>query len=280
MKKVSVFPSRHKAFDPESAAQAVKIIQENGAVALLSVDYEYSGIDAEYVENSELGNTEMLVVLGGDGSILGAAREFGHCNVPILGINHGRLGFLAELEKSDAEGFKKILQGDYTVNNHAMIVIEVGGKSFFALNDAVMHRGGFSRMIDFVIYVDDKPMGNIISDGLIVSTPTGSTAYSFSAGGPIADPALDVIIITPICPHDLNSRSIILPMDKTIRIVVKDVEKSKSVITIDGQLAHMLDDGEEIIIKRGGKVGLVRSKGSIFYDRLRKKLFEKNNGGC
>lgn len=280
MKKISVLPNKHKELNLESISQIVSMITESGAKALMDNDFKQSGIEAEYVDNSELGNADMLVVLGGDGTILGAAREFCPYKIPVLGINHGRLGFLAEIEKSDEESFRKVLRGEYTVEKHTMLDINIGEKSFCALNDAVIHRGGFSRMLKFVLYIEDIAVNEIMSDGLIVSTPTGSTAYSFSAGGPIVDPSLDVLLVTPICPHDLNSRSIILPSHKTVRIVIEEAESNESMLTIDGQTGHMLSNGDEIKINGGGKVGLVRAEGSVFYEKLRRKLFNKNNGGC
>jgi NAD+ kinase len=158
--------------------------------------------------------------------------------------------------------------------------VRIGEKSFCALNDAVIHRGGFSRMLKFVLYIEDIAINDILSDGLIVSTPTGSTAYSFSAGGPIVDPSLDVLIVTPICPHDLNSRSLIIPASKTVRIVIKEAQENEAMLTIDGQMGHMVNSGDEIVVKGGGKVGLIRAEGSIFYEKLRRKLFNKSNGGC
>ena len=280
MKRISIIPNKHKEVDMESVAQIVSIINENGATALLGKEYEHSGIGAEYVESAQLGDADMLIVLGGDGTILGAAREFCPYRIPVLGINHGSLGFLAEVEKSERESLIKILKGQYTVDQHIMLDVRVGDKAFCALNDAVIHRGGFSRMLKFVLYIEDIAVNEIFSDGLIISTPTGSTAYSFSAGGPIVDPSLDVLIVTPICPHDLNSRSLIIPSSKTVRIVVKEAQENESMLTIDGQLGHTIESGDEIVVKGGGKVGLVRAEGSIFYEKLRRKLFNKSNGGC
>lgn len=280
MKKIAVIPNIYKDPNLSGTKQVVKMILSSGAEALLAKEYRESGIDAKYVDTSEFGSADMLVVLGGDGTILGVAREYGEFDIPILGINHGNLGFLAEIEKTDSESFAKILNGEYTVASHMTLNVNVGKTKFNALNDAVIHRGGFSRMIEFSLYIEDKLVNSFLADGLIISTPTGSTAYSLSAGGPIADPVLEILIVTPICPHDLYSRSIILPAYKDVRITIKNAEKYEAMITIDGQTGYSLKSDEDILVSGDKKIGLVRSVDSSFYKKLRKKMFEKHNGGC
>lgn len=277
MRTIAVIPNKYIDFNLSEIKQVVEMIKESGADALLDIEYQGSGIDARYVKHTQLTDADMLVVLGGDGTILTAAREYSEYDVPILGINHGHLGFLAEIEKSEAESFKNVLKGEYSVAKHMMLDVKVGDKSFNALNDAVFHRGGFSRMIEFSLYIDDKLVSSNLADGLIIATPTGSTAYSLSAGGPIVDPELEILIVTPICSHDLYSRSIILPVHKGVRIVIKDAVKYDAMLTLDGQIGYEIKSGEDIIVSGGKKIGLVRTNGSSFYDKLRKKIF---NGGC
>lgn len=276
MRKIAVIPNELKDKNLSGTKKVVEMIKASGADALLGNGYRESGIDAYYVSDAELGGADMLVVLGGDGTILSAAREYGAFDIPILGINHGHLGFLAEIEKTESEGLANVLKGEYTVAKHMMLDVKVGGKSFSALNDAVIHRGGFSRMIEFLLYIDNKLVNSSLADGLIISSPTGSTAYSLSAGGPIADPELEIIIVTPICPHDLYSRSIILPAHKGVSIIIKDAEKHEAMLTLDGQTGLSLKRGEGITICGGKKIGLVRTNDSSFYEKLRRKLF---NGG-
>ncbi|OQB15946.1 MAG: putative inorganic polyphosphate/ATP-NAD kinase [Firmicutes bacterium ADurb.Bin193] len=278
MKKIAIIPNRNKDSDLSVAGRVAGLIKESGAEALILREYNLNGIDVRYVDREGLADADMLVVLGGDGTILSAAREYGDLGIPLLGINLGHLGFLAEIERTEEDTLCDILKGNYTVAEHMTLDVSVGGERFTALNDAVIHRGGFSRMLEFSLYIDDKLVNSVLADGLIISTPTGSTAYSLSAGGPIADPVLEVLIVTPICPHDLYSRSIILPVYKDIRISVRDAVKSGAYLTMDGQCGYELKANEDVSVSGGKKISLVRAYGSSFYEKLREKIFEKQDG--
>ncbi len=280
MRRIAVIPNKIKDPDLSATRNLVETIKSCGARPILPSAYQNSGIGADYGGTGELGRSDMLVVLGGDGTILAAAREFAESEAPILGINYGHLGFLAEIERTEDIDFVSILNGDYTVARHMTLNVTAGGERFCALNDAVIHRGSSSKMLEFSLYIDDNRVNTILADGLIISTPTGSTAYSLSAGGPIADPALEILIVTPICPHDLSSRSIILPAYKDVCIAVKTAPQSEAVLTVDGQNGCSLKSGDEVAVGGGKKIGLVRTKHSSFYEKLRRKLYENRNGGC
>ena len=279
LKKIAVIPNKNKDLNLEGTKQIVDMIMASGIEALLENEYRESGINARYVDKSEFAGADMLVVLGGDGTILTAAREYGMYNVPLLGINHGRLGFLAEIEKTDTDSFLKVIKGEYNIAYHMMLKVKIGDLGFCALNDAVIHRGGFSRMLEFSLSIDKKHVTSILADGLIISTPTGSTAYSLSAGGPIADPALEVLIVTPICSHDLHSRSIILPSCKDVQISLKGSKSCRAYLALDGQNRYDIKGEENIIVSGGDKIGLVRTNDSSFYEKLRMKFYNKQNGG-
>ncbi|MCK9478509.1 MAG: NAD(+)/NADH kinase [Firmicutes bacterium] len=273
MNKIAVIPNEYKDKKLEGTKQAISMIHSAGLVPLLDAQYKDTNINARYVEKTEFGNADMLVVLGGDGTILSAAREYGHYNIPFLGVNYGQLGFLTEVERADDNSFLKVLNGEYVIEPHMMLDVVAGNDKYCALNDAVIHRDGFTKMLDISLYVEHKHISTVRSDGVVIATPTGSTAYSLSAGGPICDPLLEVIIITPICPHNLHSRSIIVPGHKDVEVRVKEPEEHRASLTIDGQKAHCIKNDEEIIITGGRKIELVRTGENLFYEKLRKKLY-------
>ncbi|NLB80252.1 MAG: NAD(+)/NADH kinase [Clostridiaceae bacterium] len=275
MKRIAVIPNTYKDKNLEGTKQAVSIIKSAGIVPMLDEQYKGCGIEAEYVEKTEFSKADMLVVLGGDGTILSTVSEYGIYDIPLLGINHGRLGFLTEIEKADGDSLLNVLKGEYTVQWHMMLDVAVGAERFNALNDAVIHRGNSSKMLQISLYVEDALVSCAKSDGLIIATPTGSTAYSLSAGGPIADPVLDVIIATPICPHNLHSRSIIVPANKKVKVCIEKDKRQQPVLIIDGQKQYPIIDDEEIVITGGSKIGLVRTRGNSFYEKLRRKLYLK-----
>ena len=275
MKKVAVIPNTYRDKNLDGTRQTVGIIQSLGIIPMLDRQYENSGINAEYVEGHEFSTAEMLIVLGGDGTILSAVSEYGVHDIPLLGINHGQLGFLTEIEKTDTQGLVRALRGEFYIEWHMMLDVEAGNKSFGALNDAVIHRGGFARILETSLYVEGQLVSCAKSDGIIISTSAGSTAYSLSAGGPIVYPSLEVILATYVCPHNLHSRSIVLPASKEIRVVMHSAEKQHSTLTIDGQKSCEIKDGDQVTIKKGGAIGLARINSNSFYDKLRKKLYLK-----
>ena len=269
MNKIAVIPKKTK-YGIETLVQTIK---NHGLQPLLPLDCADCGVDAVYTDNIGLKQADMIIVLGGDGSLLSAARDFFDDGIPLLGINHGNLGFLTELEKNDTEALDDILRGNFVTAKHTILSAKIGGKCFKALNDAAMHRGISARMLNISVYIGTKIINSFRADGVVVSTPTGSTAYSLSAGGPIVDPAVNVLIITPICPHNLYSRSIIVPADKEIILRVSNDDNESTALSLDGQITHHVKNGEDIHISGGGSVSLVRKSTSSFYDRLRKKMY-------
>jgi NAD+ kinase len=219
-------------------------------------------------------NCDLLLVFGGDGTILRVAREIAGSPTPLLGIHVGRLGFLAEVVADRLpQAIEQILRGDFTLESRTMIRAESGRRvRLCALNDMVFTRGEVSRMIELEVAVDDEELTRYRCDGLIVSSPTGSTAYSLAAGGAIVSPTAQVFTITPICPLTLSNRSVIVDLGATIRVRVC-TEKLRTHLTADGQVAVQLRVGNEVVIRRAAEaVRLLRLGGSSFFRTLRQKL--------
>lgn len=222
---------------------------------------------------------DALIVLGGDGTLLRVSNRACLFDLPVLGINLGTIGFLAEVEKNKIEScLNKFLSGDYSIEERFMFDADVvrDGKliaRYHALNDVVVSSSTFKKIVSLNLYVNDEYITSYAADGMIFATPTGSTAYSLSAGGPITDSAMELIIVTPICAHSLFSRPLILPPDKKVTVeILKDKEKT-SQITIDGAEGEKLIPGDKIdIYASKKKTKLIRVNGMNFYEVLRKKL--------
>ena len=213
-------------------------------------------------------NVDLAIVIGGDGSFLKAARHYSAQKTPVLGINMGRLGYLAQVKPSEIdEVIKKIQQGDFKIENRLML------KSFnsTALNDIVVKGENCARTATLDLYINDKLLCSYVSDGLIIATPTGSTAYSLSAGGPVISPDIDCFLIIPICPHTLNTRPIVIPTLE--KIVIKNHENSKLNVSFDGQV-DISHDGEIKIQKNENfaQILILNQQKDKFYDILKEKL--------
>jgi NAD+ kinase len=219
--------------------------------------------------------SDILISLGGDGTILRLARQVAQYGTPILGVNLGKLGFLTEASLEDLDVcLDELLRGDYTVVERIMLQASTTNrpKSYIALNDIVVDKFGTSRVLDLETYVNDEYLATFTADGIILSTPIGSTAYALANGGPIVTPHNRSITISPICPHTLTARPVIVPDDSTIRIKVAS-RGYKVRLTADGQDEVILQPPTEIRIKRAKHTArLVKRKNSSYYDILRKKL--------
>ncbi len=230
--------------------------------------------------NNIVKKADIAITLGGDGTLLSVARQVASFKTPILGINMGHVGFLTEIELPDLYAdFERFNKGEYSVDVRMMLeanVVRNGQvlKKFFALNDAVVTKGPFARLIRLETFVNDNYVDTYPADGIIISTPTGSTAYSLSAGGPIINPNMNLLLLTPICPHTLQSRSIVLSKNDIIRVKLL-AEHPDVMLTVDGQQGYELQPKDQILIKRSPySTRLIRIKKRSFYDVLRKKLTE------
>lgn len=221
---------------------------------------------------------DLIIVLGGDGTLISAVRLLGEKETPIFGVNLGRLGFLTETKVEEAtEALAEILDGNYTVDCRMKLecTVESSGNLIEAteiLNDIVINKGALARIIEMAVYIDDNYVNSYRADGLIIATPTGSTAYSLAAGGPIVHPSLGCIIITPICPHSLTNRPIVVSDRSVIRIEV-NTDDEKVYVTCDGQIGKRLLPGEDIIVRRSNtSARIIRSSHRDFFKLLREKL--------
>jgi len=237
----------------------------------VSLETEQNGDDSETGRFAS--SIDMVVVFGGDGTLLVAARHVKEYGVPIVGINLGGFGFMTVINLNEMfHVMEIILRGDYTTSRRMMIDASIGGHTYSALNDIVISRGGLSRMVNLETSVDEDYLATFKADGLIISTPTGSTAYSLSTGGPIVFPEHNSIIITPICPHSLTNRPIMLPPGVTIQVALMDGEEAVKV-AIDGQVLNALRPGERITIRKSAySINIVDSPLRGYLEVLRTKL--------
>ena len=221
---------------------------------------------------------DLVVVLGGDGTLLGAGRKVGHYGLPILGINLGGLGFLTEIPVEMLyQDMEKVISGEISIEPRLMLqarVLRNGEEKcrFTVLNDVVINKGALARIIDLKVSVDNHFLTTFRADGLIVSTPTGSTGYNLSAGGPILYPDLKALILTPICPFTLTHRPIIVP-DTSVIDVQMGENSEEVILTFDGQVGFDLVDNDRVIISKSEKnLKLIKSPDQDYYDILRTKL--------
>lgn len=268
-------PKAHEAVRKLSkwlAAKGKKVLIDSDTAAVLKT----RGVDAADIPS----RVDMLIVLGGDGTLLSAARLVAEANreVPIFGVNLGSLGFMAEISLDELyDTLQKALAGNLEVEERMMLAAAVmrEGKRiarYTVLNDAVINKGALARMMELEIAVEENFLTSIKADGLILSTPTGSTAYSLSAGGPIIDPAIHCFVLTPICPHTLSNRPIALP--DTATVTVKLVSRSEDVtLTLDGQLGFPLQRFDVVEAKKAKyRVKLMKHPIRGYYEILRTKL--------
>ena len=238
--------------------------------------------DQRYDFSDMPGDIECVLVLGGDGTLLQAARELLQRHIPLLGINLGTLGFLTSAEKSELpKCLDSVLDDSCSIDERMMLegVAYHGSEKIqmnIALNDVIIARAGFSRLVELKIYVNGELLSIYNADGIIVSTPTGSTGYSLSAGGPIIFPQTDVIVITPICPHSLQARSLVVSGEDRIMIEIgrrRKTQKEEAMVTFDGRSAQELETGDRIeIYKAQETTQLIRLKGRSLYQVLQNKI--------
>lgn len=253
-------------------------IESKGGAAFLRKDFtedtqSYSNIPWE---------VECVIVLGGDGTMLHASRLIAPHDLPVVGVNLGTLGFLTEIEMSHlSEGIDDLLNDRFHIEERMMLEgcifhRDISCYRLSALNDIVITRSGFSRIISFKIIVNGELLDVYAADGVIISTPTGSTGYNLSAGGPIVNPEANVILITPVCPHSLQAKSIVLGEWDTIEIHIQKVRKTQleeALVTFDGQVAERLNPGDIIKIHKSRKVAkVVKVQENSFYHTLRVKV--------
>lgn len=280
LKNISVIPNDLRDIDLAETKKIIEILR--GYKANIFAEKKFA---SRLAGGINFGTTEQIlreadaaVVLGGDGTILGIAPQAAVFGVPIIGINLGNLGFLSQAEKGDYSIFKHLFNDDYSVTSCMMldaVIVKHGveGERFLALNEIVAAAGGASKMINVTAAVNGTNIGSYSADGLIVATAVGSTAYSLSAGGAVLHPDLDAMIITPICPHTLKARSMVVPGNDEIWISPAKPYRSEMTVLVDGETRGILENDEFIkITKSKYRTRLIKPTERNFFDVLREKL--------
>jgi NAD+ kinase len=282
MKRIGVIAKQNK---PEAVPHVRNLVEwlgprkieiyiEEGVERLL--DCAVSAPYLSSVQREEIpAHVEMIIVLGGDGTLLSVARQVWNKDIPILGVNLGGLGFLTEITLNELfPVLERVIQDDFEINEREVLrsaVVRKGKRiaEFTVLNDAVINKGALARIIDLETTINGEYLSTFRSDGLIISTPTGSTAYNLSAGGPIVYPSLHTIIITPICPHTLTIRPIIIPDDVKIRALLKS-RSEEVTLTLDGQQGFSLESEDVVEVgKAEGRILLIKSRVGVIVNRVR-----------
>ncbi|BDF70831.1 NAD kinase [Oscillospiraceae bacterium] len=283
--KIVLSPNPYRDKGLRAAQSAAKILKNAGVETSMCLPFSVEGTNIEFPKHielkdtrEELKNADMLICFGGDGTILHAAKDANEFRLPILGVNLGSVGFMAELEQGELSLLSKLAAGKYSVEERMMLDVTArrDGKVVFsdlALNDAVVTKGAVARVVDLEVFSDKVPITDFAGDGVVVSTPTGSTAYSMSAGGPLVEPTAENIIVTPICPHSVNARSFVLGAGRMVSVKLGRLSKKAAYLSSDGGKAFKLCGGDVLEIRRSQSVTrLVRLTGRSFYEVMSQKL--------
>lgn len=282
--KIAIIVNLSKPKAVACADSICNLLYENGArlCALKDcADYlEFEQI--EFFDNIDalFGCCDIAVTVGGDGTIIHAAKYAAAADKPLIGVNVGRLGFAADLEAEDIGALKRLLSGDYVTENRILLDIEVQSKGpskhYLAVNDAVVAHGQLSKIVDLSLCLNGEEISKYRADGILFSTPTGSTAYSLSAGGPIISPQMDCILMTPVCPHSLFSRSVLFDGESTLSVSAKIPEGCSCLLTVDGEVNINIAEGDRVIVRKSVRsLKLISINKLNFYRKLNQKLRER-----
>lgn len=234
-----------------------------------------------YIPEEKYSDMDVFLVLGGDGTFLSVSKIASKLHMPVVGVNLGRLGFLSEIEKENLkDDIDKLLKEDFKVQERMMLSANMDdADDIRALNDIIVARGNsLLKILEFDVYLDDEFVDHFKADGIIISTPTGSTAYSLSAGGPIVDPSMDIMIITPICPHKMYSRTIIVSKDKKVTVKNCSSDGTTAIVAADSQIVGEISNGETVVISEApDRFKLISLHGFKFFSVLHNKLVKKEN---
>lgn len=277
-------PTRDAALD--TAADLVRWLAGSGVTVCLQREvagrFPAGEAPGQAADEEDLGQCDALVAVGGDGTLLAATRVAAPHGTPILGVHEGgpaSFGFMAETTPARArDAFERLLRGDYHINERLMVACRVrrSGETiaeFSALNDLVVSKAALARMLKMRIWVGGTFIATYGADGIIVATPTGSTAYNLAAGGPLVHPIVQVILLTPICPHTLNVRSLIVGDQETIQVEIDCDRRDEALLTVDGQVGFELEPGDRVEFYRAPHAArMVALDGANFYQKLHSRL--------
>ena len=283
--KISIFPNFNNDGVLQTCEEICKELDKLGveySVAKCNESDETGTLPLFFDTDELIENCDIVIVVGGDGTTLNVAKAASLHNKLTLGINAGRLGFMSGLERDELSLLNRLVSGDYEVEKRMMInarlMSENGIQDFICLNDAVITRGDLARLIDVTVKSDGRVITKNRADGMIIATPTGSTAYSMAAGGPVVSPDNSCFVVTPICPHSLVNRSIVFSSDKELEITVENDKNNTSYLSIDGEKSVTVTKNSKIIISKSEYVAkLIKIKPESFYEILNKKLLERRD---
>ena len=278
--RVGIISKPHRTEFAQKLEEILKWLQHRGCETLVEESVldnfglsDYSGVSRQEMP----AQVDAIIVFGGDGTLLSVARTIGDNKAPILGVNLGSLGFLTEVTLDELyESLERLLKGEHRIDRRQLVKADVrrtgnSNRIFHALNDLVITKGALARIIQVDTYINQDFMATFLADGLIIATPTGSTAYSLSAGGPIVLPSLASTLITPICPHTLTNRPLVFPSESEIRIVLRSGDDM--MLTVDGQHGVGLCQDDEIICTSSNHyIELIKPHNKSFFEVLREKL--------
>lgn len=284
--RVILSPNPYRDRGLKAAQSAQKVLEGCGVEVSICLPFEVdenNRLDIpEQVQISkledELKRSDVLVCFGGDGTILHAARDANPYNIPVLGINLGSVGFMAELEQSELSLLSRLASGKYSIERRMMLDVAVkrDGRRIFsetALNDAVVTKNAVGRVLDLEVTGDRTPLSSFSGDGVIIATPTGSTAYSLAAGGPIVEPTAENMIMTPICAHSLHAKPIVLDSSRAVGVRIAAGSRKTAFLSVDGGRAFKIQPGDWVECRKSEQTTrLIRLTGRSFYERINQKL--------
>ena len=282
--KIAILPNLNKADAHKHTIRIIRKLINLGADILMYAKYHdyfhYDGI-VFYQDFYEMVTyCDVMIAIGGDGTIIHAAKHAAIAGKPLLGINLGRIGFVAGLGLTELDRLQDLVDGRYHIEKRMMLQVAVTQEkqqeTYYALNDAVISRGALSRMIDLNVGFHDNKISHYRADGLIISTPTGSTAYSLSAGGPVIEPVMRCMLLTPICSHSLFSRSVLFGGDARLTVQTAAGDDNEIFLTIDGETSVQIHEEDTVAIQAADiEVSLIKIKDISFYEVLNEKLSER-----
>lgn len=283
--KIAIIVNLSKEKAISCAKEILTVLTENGIDSLMLSGYGniFANYGVTYYENITdlVSACDIAVTVGGDGTIIHAAKYAARADKPMIGVNVGRLGFVAGIEPENISELKRLLTGDYGVQKRMLLdvtVKHINGEieEYIAVNDANIARGQLSRIIDISVYLDDSKISTYRADGLLFSTATGSTAYSLSAGGPVIYPEMECVLMTPVCPHSLISKPVLFDGNANLSITVKYPDNASVLLTIDGEKNIQLTESDIVTVKKAKNyLKLLTLSNQNFYQLLNEKLKDR-----